>query len=387
MKIALLTSTFLPRIGGAEMVVHHLARCFRQQGHDARVITWWGLWRDMRGKVPYPILPLLPRSFTLADRARWEAGRGSRAFVAAQLRALQVLHRFDVWNIHMAYPMGVLAVKPLRATDVPVVTTCHGDDLFVMPEIGYDFRLNPHVDAAIRDALLGSSAVTAISASVREEYRKVGIPGDRIRDVPNGVEVDRLRAGTRSSRDGRLSLLTVGRNHPQKGYRYIPGIAQRLAGAGLDFEWLIVGADTASVEQASRAIGLGDRVRALPAFGVDRRTFAMPPDPLVKLYQACDVFVLPSILETFGMVLIEAQAAGAAVVATRAPGCRDVIRDGETGLLAEPGDEADMARAILTLARDADRRERMARQAKSEVEAYRWENVAARYVDVYESVR
>ena len=94
-----------------------------------------------------------------------------------------------------------------------------------------------------------------------------------------------------------------------------------------------------------------------------RWTGAVAPNRLPELYAAADVLAWPAINEAYGMALLEAQATGLPVVAGRSGGVPDIVRDGETGLLTEPGDAAAFAAALRTLLADPDRRRKMAQAA------------------------
>ncbi len=102
---------------------------------------------------------------------------------------------------------------------------------------------------------------------------------------------------------------------------------------------------------------------------------------LPGLYAACDVLVWPALNEAYGMALLEAQAAGLPVVAGRAGGVSSVVRDGETGLLTEPGDKAALAGALGALLRAPERRRHMAAAARTAVEGGHGLGSAARRLD------
>jgi phosphatidylinositol alpha-mannosyltransferase len=121
----------------------------------------------------------------------------------------------------------------------------------------------------------------------------------------------------------------------------------------------------------------------------DRVVFAgrVSGEALTRHYAEADVFCSPAMGgESFGIVLIEAMAAGAAVVASDIAGYRDVVKDGSTGLLVSRGDPDSIAAAIVRLARDGELRQRLVESAGSDVRQYSWDRVTARILDIYESV-
>ena len=107
-------------------------------------------------------------------------------------------------------------------------------------------------------------------------------------------------------------------------------------------------------------------------------------DLLARLYRTCDVFVSPALGgESFGIVLLEAMAAGRPVVATDIPGYRSVLRDGVQGRLVPPGEPRALAEAIESLLANPALRTAMAREATATVTAYDWPAVTARIRDLY----
>ena len=127
----------------------------------------------------------------------------------------------------------------------------------------------------------------------------------------------------------------------------------------------------------------------LPDDVADRVAFAgrVSGEALASQYAAADVFCSPATGgESFGIVLIEAMAAGAAVVASDIAGYRDVVSDGATGLLVRRGDPDSIAEGVLRLARDDGLRQRLIKSARSEVRRYSWDRVTRQILDVYESV-
>lgn len=392
MKIALLASTFLPRIGGAEIVVHNLARQFRARGHDARVITWWGQWKGIRGKVDYPVIPLLPHSYSNRSRRRWEEGKGSTAVVGAQVALIQRIFDFDVWNVHMAHPIGMLAVPTLHRIGVPVVTTCHGDDIFILPECGYRILENKPIRDAVTCSLLLSCGVTAISQSVRERYVEMGVPPERINDVPNGVDFERIHAlpADRAEIRARYGLslehpliLTVGRHHKQKGYEQIPVMAEHLKEHGLDFTWVILGAGAPAFVHALQGGEAAAHMRGFEQIAGGQNYDEMPPNALIEIMKAADVMVFPSKFETFGLVLVEAMAAGLPVCTTDAPGCKDVVEHGRNGMRAAVGDPFMMADHIRQVLQNRSLRRSLIAEGTEYARRLSWEKVATQYTGLY----
>jgi starch synthase len=111
----------------------------------------------------------------------------------------------------------------------------------------------------------------------------------------------------------------------------------------------------------------------------------LPVDEVVQLYSHAAVFVCPSIYEPFGLINLEAMACSTPVVASRVGGIPEVVVDGETGLLVEPGDPAALAAALRRVLDDPARAARMGEAGRRRVEAhFSWDRIADRTLEVYQ---
>src|SRR5690606_20254458 len=138
--------------------------------------------------------------------------------------------------------------------------------------------------------------------------------------------------------ESRFVLITVGRNHPKKGFHLVPEIAKRLKGEIPNLFWLMVGRGMGPIAEAVKSAGLEGSFR----FGDE-----IKPADLHEYWVSSDCFVFPTLTETFGLVNIEAMASGVPVISANADGCRDVIDSGVDGILCKIGDPKDFATAIL----------------------------------------
>jgi glycosyltransferase involved in cell wall biosynthesis len=213
----------------------------------------------------------------------------------------------------------------------------------------------------VRVVSRGVHRYLAVSGHVRDRLAALGLPDPKLRVVRNGVDpatfqrpVDReLRAhlggGTR-----RPVVLTVARLAPQKGLEVL------LSAAALLSEAIFVvagdGPDRDALAAQADAAGISDRVRLLG-----------PRRDIPDLLAACDVFVLPSIVEGLPLSVLEAMAAARPVVATRVPGTDEAVLDGETGILVPPRDPEALALAIRSLLADPGRASRLGSAGRARV--------------------
>ena len=144
-----------------------------------------------------------------------------------------------------------------------------------------------------------------------------------------------------------------------------------------------------AISEEIRTRGLEDCVITHGEVGVDTslgEEWRFPDKKLVAMYQASDIYAFPSLLETFGMVQIEAMAAGVAVVSTDAPGCREVVKHEVNGLQAKAGDVDSFVCQLRRLLGDPALRAYLSANGRRFVQAYSWHNVAKQYEEVFEEL-
>ena len=398
LKIALLASSLLPRVGGAEVVVHNLAEGLRREKHRVDVITWWGQCRVMRHLVAYPVRPFLPRSFTWSGVGTWKRRGVAGLTMGLQVAFYQARFRYDLWHIHLAFPGAALAAGTLARMGVPFLVTCHGADVQTVPGIRYGLRLNPYVDKAICAALRQATGVAAISRSIREKLQEMGVDPSRIFDVNNGINLDALRARPGRREEARRALglpsdrkiiLTVGRHDRVKNMALIPKILVEVVRTHCDVLWVIAGRENDPIAAEAQQLGVGDHLHVMPEIALDGnvgKTLEFPDARTVNLYHASDVYVMTSLIEGMPLVLMESMAAGLPIVASDVPGCRDLIERTKAGLLADVANPADFAAQIGEVLSDASARRKLIEAGSVAAGAWAWPQVVREHVALYRKI-
>lgn len=393
MRIAHLIAQFYPYLGGAEICVHNVCESLSAAGHIATVICTTPP-ADRKPDLNYDIIHLFPRTCGLLVKSPLIG----KLYLEYALSKLQKKHKFDLWQVTMGYPLGIYAVDFFKRNKIPSVLRCCGEDIQKYPEIGYGYRLNRKADSLVKAKYPLFDGFVALTPSVMEEYLALGIPEDKVAIIPNGVNTAkfaeiRLKADRAAVRrkyglsEDRLLILTVGRYHPKKGFDEIPEIAKILAGKNIAFNWAVVGKNCGQIAAKfpeCQSLGI-KTIENFAKSGGD--VFSLPSAELMELYCAADIFVLPTLIETFGMVLVEAMAAGLPIVTTDAPGVRDVIDDGTNGLkvpVKNPGAVADM---VCFLVKNSELSRKLSdnsiRQSK---DLYDWEMVTGKYIALYDKI-
>lgn len=391
MKIAHLISQFYPYVGGAEICVHNVCRTLSASGHDAVIVTT--AFEPTPGlELPYKVETLWNRTCGLLQRFPFIG----KKYFHHRLARLQKKYSFDLWQVTAGYPLGVYAVDFFRKNNIPCILRCCGEDIQKFPQIDYGYRLDDTIDSLVKEKYPLFDGVVALTPTVKEEYLKIGIPDEKIKIIPNGADFAKFARG-RSHQDriceirnkynvgDKKLILTSGRYHPKKGYDMIPGIAAELSKKGLEFVWVVAGRQTPVLEKKypqCKELGIICSEDYMKSDSED--AFSLPPDSLVELYCAADIFVLPTLIETFGMVLVEAMAAGLPIVTTDAPGVKDVIEDGQTGLKAPVEDIDAIADMIARVLVEPELAAKLSANALDMAEnIYDWNTVTGKYVDFY----
>jgi glycosyltransferase involved in cell wall biosynthesis len=246
-----------------------------------------------------------------------------------------------------------------------------------------------------RRVLRDADAVLCVG---RREYERASeaLPETRVLHLPNGVDAQRFHSGNgmrfRSAHgipEDAFVVLCVSRIDPQKNQMaLLEGLhrwRRRLDGVASPHLVLLGHVTEAAYESSLEAeierCGLSDAVTMIP--GVDSSS----PE-LVDAYHAADVFALPSLHEPFGIVALEAAAAGLRIVAHRVGGLPSMIEHDKTGFLVDPGDAWNLDNAIDALALNPELRARMGAEGRSHVLAsYTWTGILERLLALYEEVR
>ncbi len=371
MKIALVSPYDYSYPGGVNNHVAHLAQEFRQLDHNVTVIAPV----DQDRPVPDDVHPI-SGSITTVPTGGSKSRVSLSLHASSRIKELLKDGQFDV--VHLHNPLTPLvSMNFLRhrehAPNTVMVATFHEyrsdkNPLFTLGE-PFIHRWLAHLDGRI-----------AVSEAARE-FNNEFFPGEYV-IIPNGIDVARfndenIRPFTRY-RDGRPTVLFVGRLEYRKGFKYLlrawPWVREIVPDARL----LVVGAFSQRHKRPYVLYARKHGIRGVHFVG------PASDDELVRYYHSADVFCAPSIgFESFGIVLLESMASGVPVVASDITGYRSVLDKGVQGLLVQPRVPQLLAKAIIDLLQDPALRARMGRAGQNKALAYDWPRVAQQVLDFY----
>jgi 1,2-diacylglycerol 3-alpha-glucosyltransferase len=357
-RIALFTNNYLPFCGGVTISVETLRRGLESSGHEA-----WVFGPRLTGAEDVSVKVVRYPSIPVATYPEFALAVPYSRRIDRMVTALD----FDVIHAHHPFLLGPAARRLARRIRRPLVFTYHTRYEKYAHYVPLPLSL---VQAAALRISAGfaaqADAVLAPSAVIRDELHARGVRAP-IAVVPTGVDLERFRPGDRVAArrslgvgDDEPLVLYVGRLDREKSVDRVILAFERIAST-------IPGARLVLVGQGTEAERLRRAAAGSP--GAERIRFLglRPHDTLAECYQAADVFLFASETETQGLVLAEAAACGLPAVAVDAPGCDEVVRDGDTGILTK-GDPAALAEAVIGLLLDPERRRAMARRAREVAE-------------------
>lgn len=388
--------------GGTETTILQTSRALRAAGQEVEIYTSMALSdrrRETLQGVPIQRFPYSYPFFGLSEQDRNDMDRkGGNLLSFSLLWALAREPGVDLLHAHSGKRLGAAVRTAARLRGIPYVITLHGG-YFVVPKGEMQQMLAP-IDNAFEwgrvfGALLGSRTVLEDAAAVlcvggdELAAAREHLPSQRIELMPNGVDCAAFAEGDgQAFRDAygigpsRRILLCVSRIDYQKNQIGLVDALAALIPHHPDLQLVLLGPVTVShyhqrLLARVRDQGLQDRVTLIPGLQSD--------DPLLTgAFHAAEVFCLPSLHEPFGIVILEAWAAGLPVVASRIGGIPSFTEDGTDILHAAPGDPAALASQIGRLLNDRPLAARLADAGRAKARRdFDWAPISRRLLELY----
>lgn len=385
MKVLMVSWEYPPVvIGGLGRHVHHLATALADAGHEVLVLSRQPFDTDPASHPTTDGVHEGVRVIAAAqDPHEFEFGRDMMAWTLAMGHAMvrAGLALRDGWAPDVVHAHDWLVAHPSIALaeffDAPMVSTIHATE--AGRHSGWvTGPVNRQVHACESWLARASDALIACSASMAREIDDLFAPGlPPISVIPNGIDSSRWPFARRRPHHGPPELLYFGRLEYEKGVhdaiaalprirRTHPGTTLTIAGDGTQEAWLAEMARKHKVFRCVRFVGRAEH------------------DNLLRLLHRVDVAVLPSHYEPFGIVALEAAAAGAPLVTSNVGGLGEAVIDGQTGLSFPPRDVASLAGAVRAVLDDPAAAQKRALAARKRLTAeFDWRTVADRTARVY----
>ncbi|MCP2240963.1 glycogen synthase [Thermoanaerobacterium thermosaccharolyticum] len=290
----------------------------------------------------------------------------------------------DIVHCHTWYTfMAGFLAKMLY--DIPLVVTIHSLEPlrpWKKEQLGNGYHLSTWME---KTGVEAADRIIAVSNDSKKDIMKCyNVPEDKIEVIYNGIDLNQYKkTGVNVARkkygiDGRY-ILFVGRISRQKGIIHLIDAVKYLP---QDVK-VVLCASSPDTEEIK--IEMEEKVKLYPnIIWIDKM---VTKEEIIELYSNAEVFVCPSIYEPFGIINLEAMACNTPVVASATGGIKEVVVDGETGFLVEPGNPEDLAEHIKKLLDDRELAATFGANGRKRVEEmFSWESIAKKTYDMYEDV-
>lgn len=331
MKIAMV-GQFPPHFGGVGVHIHTLSKKLVEEGHEVYVITY-----------PHKEIKDIDGIHVIGTKGLNIPGVRGLMFKKNAKKALENLLKkedIDIIHGHYLFPAGAAAVEVGKKHNIKTYVTAHGSDMFEL------YKSQPWIRSTIRNVLKGADGVFAVSNALKHEIVATGVVGiaDKIRLSWNSVDIDRFspKQNTTFKDENKLTdkpiVMFVGNLIKRKN---VDSLLEAKKIANSDYHLVVVG-DGPLYKNLTKKVK-EENIRDV--------IFAGSRSDVENIIPSCDVLVLPSFSESFGLVLIEALACGKPVIGSDVGGITEIIND-DVGLFVNPNKVSSIAKAIDTMVND-----------------------------------
>lgn len=367
MRVAYFTETFLPKVDGLVTVICLLLDHLAKRGVESVIVVPHMGSRSLTQYADTRVLSVPAVAFPFYTELK---------LGLPLVQTYRQLRTFDPQLVHVFQPIvagnaGLLIAKQMR---IPAVASLHLDLARITHHYGLG-ALEPLVNLAARIVFNAADTALAPSRLMQREMQQRGI--NNVMLWGRGVDAQRFHPRYRSAimrealSDGHpdeIVLLYVGRLSPEKQLTQLRAVLEQIPGTRL-----------ALVGDGPERAKLEQYFAGLPV----RFMGYLEGEALSSAYASADVFVFPSALETFGLVVTEAMAAGLPVVASRVGGVGDVVSEGVNGYSFEVGDTQALIDRVRRLTADAETMRQMSAAARAFAEMQTWDAMIDEIIDLY----
>lgn len=336
---------FPPHVGGVGVHIHTLSKELVKQGHEVYVITY-----------PHKDIKDIDGIHVIGTKGLNIPGVRGLMFKKNAKKALENLlekEDIDIIHGHYIFPAGAAAVEVGNEHGIKTYVTAHGSDMFEV------YKKQPIMRSTIKNVLKRADVVLAVSNALRHEIIATGVSGiaDKTRISWNSVDIDKFSPDNNDSFKKEFKLedkpivLFVGNLIKRKN---VDSLLEAKKIAYSDYYLVVVG-DGPLFKKLKKKVE-DENIRDV--------IFTGSRNDVENIIPSCDVLVLPSYSESFGLVLIEALACGKPVIGSNVGGITEIIND-DVGLLVNPNKVSSIAGAIDNVVNDDNFRNALASNARN----------------------
>ena len=361
-----------PTFGGSGVVATELGIALSKMGHNIHFVTYNQPVRLDRINTPnlffhevnvpdYPLFKYQPYELALSSR----------------LVDVVKAHSIDVLHVHYAIPhayAAYMAKKMLLDEDIsiPIVTTLHGTDITLVGS-------HPFYRPAVTFSINHSDCVTAVSESLKQDTLRLFDIKTEIKVIPNFIDTKKFENKEKPCERSLLAptddkiITHISNFRPLKRINDVIDVFEQIS-TNVSSKLLMVGEGPEKSKAMAyvKTKGLNEKV-----------VFLGNSNEIDKILCYSDLFLLPSEMESFGLVALEAMANGVPVISSNAGGLSEVNKHGFSGFLSDVGDVNSMAKNALELLLDEEKLNKFKKQAKKQAQLFNIDKVVTEYEDIY----
>lgn len=361
-----------PTFGGSGVVATELGIALSKMGHNIHFVTYNQPVRLDRINTPnlffhevnvpdYPLFKYQPYELALSSR----------------LVDVVKAHSIDLLHVHYAIPhayAAYMAKKMLLDEDIsiPIVTTLHGTDITLVGS-------HPFYRPAVTFSINHSDCVTAVSESLKQDTLRLFDIKTEIKVIPNFIDTKKFENKEKPCERSLLAptddkiITHISNFRPLKRINDVIDVFEQIS-TNVSSKLLMVGEGPEKSKAMAyvKSKGLNEKV-----------VFLGNSNEIDKILCYSDLFLLPSEMESFGLVALEAMANGVPVISSNAGGLSEVNKHGFSGFLSDVGDVDSMAKNALELLLDEEKLNKFKKQAKKQAKLFNIDKVVTEYEDIY----
>ena len=376
MKILMLNHEFPPVGGGAGRATFNIAKELHKMGHEVDILT--SSYADHKQDEVIEGV----RIYRVKSRKKQIFDTDLLGiliytfFGTNKLRKLLRQKDYDLTHSFFSMPAGIISLIGKRVYGIPYIVSLRGSDVpnYDPYKLNYMHKISRQLTRLI---WRNSKKTVALSHGLKDIALKT-YPALKFDVVYNGIDTTIFKNSKRSKKNDTVRLICVSRLLKRKGIHHLLLALSQMNLNRVELTIVGTGNFERNLKKLVMELNLNKNVSFYGYFDNNK---------LPELYNEADIFVLPSLTESFGIVFAEAMACGLPIIGTRAGGIPEVVRDGENGILVQPGNVDELKIALEKLIKNKELREKMGEKSVKIIQQnFTWNKIARDYLGIYQEI-